>query len=167
MTDGVSTATTAPDTDKAEESHDSQCLNCDTPLVGAYCHQCGQQGHLHRTLSAIWHDLAHGVLHFEGQIWHTLPLLLAKPGELTRRYIHGQRARFISPFALFLFAVFMMFAVYRCAASIWKRQKVSREANDKQGPKSLRIAANWNKSWPILTRDLLKRNQTERIARIF
>lgn len=87
------------------------CLNCRTVLVGAYCHQCGQKGHVHRTLRAFGHDLLHGVLHFEGKIFLTLPKLLFKPGELTRRYIAGERARFVSPLALFLFSVFTMFAV--------------------------------------------------------
>ena len=39
------------------------------------------------------HDLLHGVLHFEGKIWRTLPLLAWRPGELTRRYIDGERAQ--------------------------------------------------------------------------
>ena len=72
---------------------------------------CGQQAHVHRTLRAFGHDLLHGALHFEGKIWRTLPLLAWKPGELTRRYIDGERAKFISPVALFLFIVFLMFAV--------------------------------------------------------
>ena len=88
------------------------CLNCGAELVGSYCHQCGQSGHVHRTLGAFWHDLLHSVLHFEGKIWRTLPLLAWRPGELTRRYIDGERARFVSPVALFLFSVFMMFAVF-------------------------------------------------------
>jgi hypothetical protein len=88
------------------------CLNCGTGLKGAYCHRCGQAEHVHRSLSDIWHDLAHGVLHFEGKIWNTLPLLAWRPGELTRRYIHGERARFVSPMALFLFSVFLMFALF-------------------------------------------------------
>lgn len=88
------------------------CLNCGTVLVGDYCHRCGQAGHIHRSLSAIWHDIAHGVLHFEGKIWNTLPLLFWRPGELTRRFIHGERARFISPMALFLFSIFLMFALF-------------------------------------------------------
>jgi hypothetical protein len=88
------------------------CLNCGTLLTGPYCHACGQSAHVHRTLGAFWHDLAHGVLHFEGKIWRTVPLLALQPGDLTRRYVEGQRARFVSPMALFLFSVFVMFAVF-------------------------------------------------------
>ena len=87
------------------------CLNCGAGLAGPFCHQCGQHAHVHRTLSAFFHDFLHGVLHFEGKIWRTLPLLVWKPGEITRRYIDGERARFVSPIALFLFCVFLMFAV--------------------------------------------------------
>ena len=100
---------------EAEESdghtHETACLNCGTALIGPHCHQCGQAAHVHRTLSAWWHDLAHGVLHLDGKIWRTLPLLAWRPGELTRRYIGGERAKFVSPLALFLFSVFLMFAV--------------------------------------------------------
>ncbi|KQN26774.1 hypothetical protein ASE86_01440 [Sphingomonas sp. Leaf33] len=87
------------------------CANCGTPLIGSHCHACGQVGHVHRTLGAYGHDLLHGVFHFEGKIWATLPMLALKPGELTRRYIAGERAKFVSPIALFLFSVFLMFAV--------------------------------------------------------
>ena len=92
---------------------ESECLNCGAALTGAYCSTCGQAAHLHRTLGGFLHDLAHGVLHLEGKTWRTLPLLAWRPGELTRRYIEGQRARFVSPMALFLFSVFMIFAVFQ------------------------------------------------------
>jgi hypothetical protein len=72
---------------------------------------CGQKGHVHRTISAIGHDLIHGILHLDGKFWRTLPLLAWRPGELTRRYVHGERAKFVSPLGMFLFAVFLMFAV--------------------------------------------------------
>lgn len=88
------------------------CRNCATALEGDYCHACGQPAHIHRSLAALWHDLAHGVLHFEGKIFRTLPMLAWRPGELTRRYIAGERARFVSPLALFLFTVFLMFATF-------------------------------------------------------
>lgn len=102
-----------PNAGEAAQGHTNEgsCLNCGTALAGDFCHHCGQRAHVHRTLTAFWHDLVHGVFHFEGKIWHTLPLLAWRPGELTRRYIDGERARFVSPIALFLFCVFITFAV--------------------------------------------------------
>jgi hypothetical protein len=93
-------------------AREGACLNCGAALAGPYCHQCGQAARVHRNLAAFGHDLAHGVFHIEGKIWRTLPLLAWRPGELTRRYIDGQRARFVSPMALFLFSVFLMVAVF-------------------------------------------------------
>ncbi len=93
-------------------THENACLNCSTSLIGSHCHSCGQAAHVHRTLGAFFHDLLHGVFHFEGKIWRTLPMLAFRPGDLTRRYIDGQRASFVSPLALFLFSVFLLFAVY-------------------------------------------------------
>ena len=90
----------------------AMCLNCGHRLLGEHCHACGQSAHVHRTIGSIGHDLLHGVFHFEGKIWHTLPMLVLHPGQLTRRYIAGERARFVSPLALFLFTVFLMFALY-------------------------------------------------------
>lgn len=87
------------------------CLNCGARLTGDYCASCGQSSHIHRSIGAFFHDLLHGVLHFEGKTWRTLPLLAWRPGELTRRYIHGERAQFVSPMALFLFSVFLLFGI--------------------------------------------------------
>ncbi|HUE79688.1 MAG TPA: DUF3667 domain-containing protein [Sphingomicrobium sp.] len=96
-------------------THETRCLNCGAELAGEYCHHCGQRAHVHRSLGGFFHDLVHGVLHFEGKIWRTLPLLIGRPGSLTRRYIDGQRVRFVSPIALFLFSVFLMFAILTVA----------------------------------------------------
>ena len=93
-------------------THEHVCLNCATPLVGPHCHQCGQHAHVHRTLGAFFHDLLHGVFHFEGKIWRTLPMLAWQPGRLTREYIDGKRASYVSPIALFLFVVFLTFALF-------------------------------------------------------
>jgi hypothetical protein len=113
LTGGVLGRAVEPRAGEAADGHTDErvCLNCGAALAGPFCHQCGQHAHVHRTLSAFFHDFAHGVLHFEGKIWRTLPLLAWKPGELTRRYINGQRASFVSPIALFLFCVFFMFSV--------------------------------------------------------
>lgn len=93
-------------------THEGNCLNCSTPLDGPYCKACGQRAHVHRTLGAFFHDLVHGVLHFEGKLWRTLPAVAFRPGRMTRAYIEGQRARYISPIALYLFVVFITFAAF-------------------------------------------------------
>lgn len=112
VTGGMLARAVEPGAGEADDEAPGNCLNCGAALAGPYCHLCGQRGHVHRTLAAFWHDLAHGVLHFEGKTWRTLPMLAWRPGELTRRYIAGERARFVSPTALFLFSVFLMFAVF-------------------------------------------------------
>jgi len=100
------------DKDVDDRQVERNCLNCGCPLVGDFCHCCGQKAHVHRTIAAWWHDFLHSVLHLDGKFWRSLPMLAFKPGELTRRYSHGERAKFISPLALFLFSVFLMFAVF-------------------------------------------------------
>ena len=106
------TGAAAAEPDASGHSHESACLNCGASLAGDYCHDCGQKAHVHRTLGAFGHDLLHGVLHLEGKTWRTLPMLAWRPGELTRRYIEGERVRFVSPLALFLFSVFVMFITF-------------------------------------------------------
>lgn len=95
-----------------ESPHGTVCRNCGASVSDAFCAACGQSTHLHRSVLAIGHEILHGAFHFEGRIWRTLPELILRPGQLTRRYIQGERAKFISPMALFLFAVFLMFAVF-------------------------------------------------------
>jgi hypothetical protein len=112
VTGGMVARAVEPGAGEAGDGHPVNCLNCGAALTGPYCHLCGQPGHVHRTLGAFWHDLAHSVLHFEGKIWRTLPMLAWRPGDLTRRYVAGERARFVSPMAIFLFSVFLMFATF-------------------------------------------------------
>jgi hypothetical protein len=80
------------------------CANCGVELTGRYCESCGQKrfvesdrrfGHLVRQLLASATDL-------DGRVWRSLLALLFKPGLLSREYIDGRRARWISPISLFL-----------------------------------------------------------------
>jgi hypothetical protein len=88
------------------------CRNCGAMVTGKFCSECAQPAHIHRSLLSLTHDVLHSVFHFDGKLWRTVPALVLHPGELTRRYIDGERARFVSPMALFLFTVFTMFAVF-------------------------------------------------------
>ena len=99
------------------DAHGGACANCGATLTGAFCQACGQAAHVHRSLLHLTEEVLHGVLHFDAKGWRTLPLLAIRPGLLTRRYIDGQRQRYVSPLALFLFVVFLMFFVFSLTTS--------------------------------------------------
>ena len=103
-------AASAPPTG-AGEVH-AACLNCGAMVTGACCPACGQSARLHRSFVSLGHDILHSVFHFDTKLWRTLPELVLHPGRLTRRYIDGERAKFISPMALYLLSVFLMYAVF-------------------------------------------------------
>ncbi len=114
VTGGLLARAVEPDAGDASSrghTHEQSCLNCGTPLIGPFCSTCGQKAHVHRSVRAFFQDFLQNLFNFEGKIWRTLPMLAWHPGEMTRRYIAGERARFISPIALYLFTVFAMFAV--------------------------------------------------------
>lgn len=95
---------------EAGEAHGT-CTDCDAPAPGRFCPDCGQPTHIHRSLLHLGEEMLHGVLHFDARVWRTLPLLAVNPGRLTREWVQGKRTRYVSPLAMFLFTVFMMFFV--------------------------------------------------------
>jgi hypothetical protein len=95
-----------------EAVHGGVCANCGAALAGAYCSACGQQAHLHRSVLHAFEEVLHGITHFDSKLWNTLPLLAVRPGKLTRDYVHGRRARYVAPVALFLLTVFAMFLLF-------------------------------------------------------
>jgi len=99
-------------------THEKNCLNCGAPLTGPFCAACGQKAHVHRSVRGFLQDFLQGLFNFEGKIWRTLPMLAWRPGDLTRRYIAGERARFVSPIALYLFTVFLTFAVLNFSGAL-------------------------------------------------
>ena len=108
-------AISVPDRHGAATGTPHNCLNCGTALSASYCGNCGQAAHLHRSLWHLSEEFLHGVLHFDAKGVRTAPLLIFRPGLLTRRYIDGQRTRYVSPMALFLFCIFLMYFVFSLA----------------------------------------------------
>ncbi len=94
---------------KAGDHHEGVCSDCGEPTGGNFCANCGQPTHVHRSLLHLGEEVLHGVMHFDARIWRTLPLLIANPGRLTREWIEGKRTRYVSPLAIFLFTIFLMF----------------------------------------------------------
>lgn len=97
---------------EADDLAHGSCVNCGAVLGGPFCATCGQSAHVHRSVSHIFEEFLHGVWHFDSKAWRTLPLLIFRPGRLTRDYVYGKRASYIAPLALFLFSIFLMFFVF-------------------------------------------------------
>lgn len=81
----------------------SSCLNCGADRLGAYCHNCGQH-HLddRLTLRVVWREFAERFLKLERGLFATTKAALLDPGGLARRYVEGQRRRFVNPISFLL-----------------------------------------------------------------
>ena len=109
ITGGVLAGAVEKPTGKAGEHDHGVCSDCGAQTSGNFCANCGQPTHVHRTLLHLVEELLHGVMHFDARIWRTLPLLWLNPGRLTREWVAGRRTRYVSPLAMFLFTLFVMF----------------------------------------------------------
>jgi hypothetical protein len=96
----------------SEHEAPANCLNCDAELQGKYCHACGQKA-TGAALSVhdFTHEATHEFLHLDGKIWQTVKLLVLKPGELTREFLAGRRARYISPVRVYLTCSILFFTL--------------------------------------------------------
>lgn len=83
------------------------CLNCETEVVGKYCHNCGQPTTTHRLSLKhfLAHDLLHGFFHLDKGILYTMKNILLRPGFLAKEYIAGKRAGHFNIATLLLLTV--------------------------------------------------------------
>ena len=63
------------------------------------------------TAKDIGHEALHHLVHFDGKIFRTLPVLVFKPGMLTVRTLQEPKTRYVRPFTLFVFVNFIFFLV--------------------------------------------------------
>ena len=88
------------------------CHNCGIRLSGPFCAACGQKAvPLDVTLHDFVHELTHETLHVDGRIFQSIRRLVTSPGFLTREYLEGRRARWISPIRLYLIFSVVFFAL--------------------------------------------------------
>lgn len=83
-----------------------ECLNCGTVTEGSFCRNCGQRTDTDRlNPHRLVHDLLERVLLYDGVIRQTLFGLLHWPESVIRRYIAGERQKFVNPVKLFVAAM--------------------------------------------------------------
>lgn len=91
---------------------ETTCGNCGAELNGAFCHACGQKATGPEvSLHDFFHEAFHEFAHVDGKIVQTLRLLLTKPGLLTKEFLSGRRARYISPLRVYLVCSVLFFAL--------------------------------------------------------
>jgi len=90
------------------------CANCETPLGGHYCSNCGQEAVLHHASTREFlHEFVGHYVALEGKLWGSLVRLLFRPGLLTNEYIRGRRVRFVQPLRLYLSFSLLFFALLK------------------------------------------------------
>lgn len=88
------------------------CPNCGAELHGRFCANCGQRTtELKPTLHELLHEAVHEFAHVDGKILRTIGLLLFRPGQLTKEFFEGKRARSVTPLRLYLLASVLFFGV--------------------------------------------------------
>jgi hypothetical protein len=88
------------------------CLNCGTTLSGQYCGNCGQRAR--SRLISIWELVREAfgdLFELDSRLWRTLVPLVFRPGQLTRDYLRGRRARFMPPFRMYLVLSVLFFLI--------------------------------------------------------
>lgn len=96
-----------------KERDEKICLNCKTPLIGRYCHVCGQENL--EPKETFWHLVTHfvyDIMHFDGKFFDTAKYLLFKPGFLSHEYIKGRRAAYLNPIRMYVFASAFFFLFF-------------------------------------------------------
>ncbi len=86
-------------------SGDVFCVSCQTPIQGAYCHQCGEKQIDPKhdfNLFYFLRETLEQYLNFDAKVLRSLKLFFIQPGGLTLAWIQGQRKAYMKPLTLFL-----------------------------------------------------------------
>lgn len=78
------------------------CPNCNTPVTGQYCSNCGQiQKDIRRFFLALVNEALDDVFSLNSRMWKTLVAILFRPGFLTNEYLKGRRVSYVQPIRLY------------------------------------------------------------------
>ncbi len=78
-----------------------KCKNCDQPLNGGYCSNCGQRDIELLKFKKLIKDFFDHHLDLDSRIFRTIKYLMFIPGFLTIEYWNGRRARYVPPFKIY------------------------------------------------------------------
>jgi hypothetical protein len=77
------------------------CKNCNQEFEGNFCSNCGQSSATHKlNIHFIWHDVQHGLFHFDKGMYYSAKELYLRPGHSIREFIEGKRIKHFGPISL-------------------------------------------------------------------
>jgi hypothetical protein len=101
------------------EAPPTVCLNCGSPLRGPFCAACGQRDvPPYPSVRELAIDAISEFSGWDGRLSQTLRMLIRRPGVLTREFLEGRRARYISPLRVYLTASLVYFVVAAAAPDV-------------------------------------------------
>ena len=78
-----------------------ECKNCNNIFKGKYCNNCGQPADTHRLdFHFLWHDIQHGLFHFDAGLLYSGKQLFLRPGHTIREFIAGKRVKHFKPISM-------------------------------------------------------------------
>ncbi|MEO8448100.1 MAG: DUF3667 domain-containing protein [bacterium] len=86
-----------------KKEEEALCQTCHTPLVGTYCHVCGEKK-LSRedfTIKKFLTQTVDVLAHFDSKLFKSVYYLVARPGFLPYEYNHGRRVKYAKPIQIF------------------------------------------------------------------
>ncbi|MEE4245033.1 MAG: DUF3667 domain-containing protein [Kangiellaceae bacterium] len=114
MTELVATNNSQLAEDAGKSLSIEQCKNCETPLTGPFCSQCGQPSRsIIRFFGSLIKELLEDVISLDSRAFKTFAALLVRPGFLTNEYVNGKRFKYVPPLRLFLFSSIL------CIFALW------------------------------------------------
>lgn len=93
-----------------QPENDQLCRNCATPLVGEFCHNCGQEhSNAILPLGEVVEDIIGEYITFDSKIFRSIRPLVLRPGFLTTEYVSGKRASYLLPSRMYLVIAVIFF----------------------------------------------------------
>ena len=88
------------------------CPNCNTSLIGEYCHTCGQRrigGPI--TVQAFIGEVLRRVFRLDRAVITTFSAMLRSPGALVADYLEGRRSGLLDPLHYFISSIFVQLVI--------------------------------------------------------